>query len=150
MIAVDTNLLVYAHREESDWHQEALSLLKQLAEGTSRWAIPWPCVHEFLSVVTHPSVYTPPTPMAVALDAMQVWLGSPSCRALAESSDYFATLKNLALQAKIRGPRIHDARIAAICLENGVAELWSADRDLGRFRQLKVVNPLVRKRGGGE
>jgi len=40
---------------------------------------------------------------------------------------------------------IHDARIAAICLENGVVELWSADRDLGRFAGLKVVNPLVKR-----
>ncbi len=57
--------------------------------------------------------------------------------------------KNLALKGKASGPRIHDARIAAICLQNGVAELWSADRDMSRFQALKVVNPLVRRSSPG-
>jgi predicted nucleic acid-binding protein len=79
------------------------------------------------------------------LDAIQVWLASPSCRAIGEDPDYFPALKRLALNARAHGPRIHDARIAAICLQNGVTELWSADRDLSRFQELKVVNPLVRR-----
>jgi hypothetical protein len=54
-------------------------------------------------------------------------------------------LQDIALKGKVQGPRIHDARIAAICLQNGVTELWSADRDLSRFRELKVLNPLVRR-----
>ena len=148
MIAVDTNLLVYAHREDSEWHGESLSLLTKLAQGTQRWAIPWPCVHEFLSISTHPSVYSPPTPLAVAMDAIEVWLSCPSCRAIAEAPGYFAVLKTLALKAKAHGPRVHDARIAAICLQNGVSELWSADRDLGRFQELKVRNPLVQRAKG--
>lgn len=146
MIAVDTNLLVYAHRQDSEWHREALALLKQLAEGAVRWAIPWPCVHEFVSVTTHPLIFAPPTPLPVALDAIGVWLDSHSCRAIGEDPGYFAVLKDLAVTAKARGPRIHDARIAAICLQNGVTELWSADRDLGRFAKLRVRNPLVRVR----
>ena len=144
MIAVDSNLLIYAHREDSDWHTEALALLKGLAEGTRRWAIPWPCVHEFIAITTHPSVYLPPSPLPVALDAIRVWLQSPSCRPIGEGPGYLDLLTELALLGKARGPRIHDARIAAICLQNGVTELWSADRDLTRFQQLRIVNPLVR------
>ena len=53
MIAVDTNLLVYAHRRESDAHGMAFEMLRALAEGDSAWAIPWPCCYEFLSVVTN-------------------------------------------------------------------------------------------------
>lgn len=144
MIAVDSNLLVYAHRQDAEWHREALTLLTQLAEGIRRWAIPWPCVHEFLSVATHPSIYRPPTPLPIALEAIQVWLRSSSCRAIGEDPGYFPVLQNLALKAKAHGPRIHDARIAAICLQNGVTELWSADRDFGRFQDLHVRNPLTR------
>lgn len=146
MIAVDTNLLVYAHREDADWHGEALSVLVRLAEGGQRWGIPWPCVHEFLAITTHPAIYAPPTPLPVALQAMEVWLTSPSCRALGEGPDYFAELKRLVLAGKVQGPMIHDARVAAICLQNGVTEFWSADRDFSRFEALKVVNPLVRLR----
>ncbi len=146
MIAVDTNLLIYAHREESEWHRDALALLKGLAEGVRRWAIPWPCVHEFVAIATHPAVYSPPTPLPLAIEAIEVWLSCPSCRAIGEGGLYLPILKGLALAAKSHGPRIHDARIAAICVENGVAELWSADRDLTRFQRLKVVNPLVPRR----
>ena len=54
MIAVDTNLLVYAHRRDSEWNTAARSALSDLAEGRRAWAIPWPCVHEFVAIVTHP------------------------------------------------------------------------------------------------
>ena len=69
MIAVDTNVLIYAHREDSPWHAAALQALTGLAEGRSAWAIPWPCVHEFLAIVTHPRFYRPPTPLAIAIEA---------------------------------------------------------------------------------
>lgn len=144
MIAVDANLLVYAHREDSEWHSEALAALKRLAEGTQRWAIPWPCIHEFIAITTHPSIYLPPTPLPTAFKAIEVWLNSPACRAIGEGAGYLPSLKALAVRGKARGPMIHDARIAVICLENGVTELWSADRDFSRYKELKAVNPLVR------
>lgn len=144
MIAVDTNLLVYAHREDSDFHAEALHAILSLAEGRRLWGIPWPCVHEFVSITTHPSIYAPPTKIRVALDAMEVWLESPFCRMIGEGPGYFQRLRELAEGGKVRGPMIHDARIAAICLHNGVTELWTADRDFSRFSSLKTVNPLAR------
>src|SRR5579883_2545077 len=54
MQAIDTNILIYAEIESSKRHESALELLKRLAEGTLPWAIPWPCIYEFLRVVTHP------------------------------------------------------------------------------------------------
>lgn len=143
MIAVDTNLLVYAHRKDSDWHDEALASLVRLAEGSRRWGIPWPCVHEFLAVTTHPSIYSPPTSLRTAFAALEVWFATPLCRAIGEGPDHLECLKQLATKGKIRGPMIHDARIAAICLQNGVTELWSADRDFSRYKQLRVINPLL-------
>ena len=63
MIAVDSNILVYAHREDSPWHAASLQCLTGLAEGRAPWAIPWPCIHEFLAITTHPRIYAPPTPL---------------------------------------------------------------------------------------
>jgi predicted nucleic acid-binding protein len=57
MIAVDTKILVYAHRADSEWHAPAMEVLAGLANGAAPWAIPWPCVHEFLAVVTHPRIF---------------------------------------------------------------------------------------------
>ncbi|MGB0743185.1 MAG: TA system VapC family ribonuclease toxin [Opitutales bacterium] len=143
MIAVDTNLLVYAHRSDAEFHKGAHEALCQLANQGVRWTIPWPCVHEFIAVTTHARIFDPPSPLELALDAIEIWLKSPNCIATGEGFDYFDTLKALALSGKIRGPMIHDARIAAICLENGITELWTVDRDFSRFGELKTHNPLT-------
>lgn len=143
MIAVDTNLLVYAHREDSPWHDPALRVMKQLAEAIGAWAIPWPCVHEFLAIVTHPRIYRPPTPPDIALEAVRAWMDSPSLHLIGEGPDYFHRLEELVRSGKVIGPMIHDARIAALCLDHGIRTFWTADRDFSRFPALKTLNPLV-------
>ncbi|MFP5332720.1 MAG: type II toxin-antitoxin system VapC family toxin [Acidimicrobiia bacterium] len=141
MIAVDTNILVYAHRGDSRFHRSASEAIKGLAEGNRAWAIPWPCIHEFLAVVTHPRIYDPPTPLARALSQVDAWLASPSLRVLSEGPRHWETLKEQAAAGTISGAAVHDARVAAICIDAGVKELWSADRDFHRLR-LRIRNPL--------
>ena len=143
MIAVDTNILVYAHRRDGSLFELASAALRVLAEGTQQWAIPWPCVGEFLSVVTNPRGSTDPTPVAVAVDQVEAWLSSPTAHTLSERPGTWPVLADLLTSSKVTGPRVHDARIAAICLEQGVSELWTADRDYGRFPRLRTRNPLV-------
>jgi hypothetical protein len=143
MIAVDSNILVYAHREDSSWHEAAYSCLAGLAEGREAWAIPWPCLHEFLAIATHPRIYDPPTPLGKATDQVDAWLESPSVVLLAESEDHWRHLVPLLRAGRIAGPKVHDARVAAICLQHGVRELWTVDRDFSRFPRLKTRNPLV-------
>ena len=145
MIALDTSLLVYAYREDSKFHALALGQLRPVVEGDTSWALPWPCVHEFIGVVTSGRVYKPASPLSNALAFLDSLLTSPQLHLLAESPGYFDKLRELALAAKLSGSRIHDARIAALCLHHGVSELWSADRDFSAFPQLKVRNPLVKK-----
>ncbi|MDN5571358.1 MAG: PIN domain-containing protein [Propionibacteriaceae bacterium] len=143
MIALDTNLIVYAHREDSPHHLLALAALTGLLQSQGQVGLPWPCVHEFLAVVTHPRVYQPPSTMAQALAAVRALTDSPRVQLLAEQPHHLDTLGRLLARGDIRGPRVHDARIAAICLDAGVTELWSADRDYSWFPALRVVNPLV-------
>jgi toxin-antitoxin system PIN domain toxin len=143
MIGVDSNVLVYAHRRDSPWHAAAKRCLTQLAEGTASWAIPWPCVHEFIAIVTHPKIYRPPSTLAQAVTQMDCWMGSPSLVLIGEGDAYWERLRNLMTGAKIAGPKVHDARIAAVCLVHGVRELWTVDRDFSRFGGLRVRNPLV-------
>lgn len=144
MIAVDTNILVYAHRRDSPFHPQAAERIRALAESSGAWAIPWPCLHEFLAIVTHPRIYAPPTALDQALDQVDAWRESPSLTLIGETSvHHLDALRALAMNGKIAGPAFHDARIAAICLQHGVEALWSADRDFGRYPELKVVNPLI-------
>jgi toxin-antitoxin system PIN domain toxin len=143
VIAVDTNLLVYAHREDSPWHQPAFARLAELAEGRAPWAIPWPCIHEFLAIVTHPRIYAPPTPLALAIDQVEAWIEAPALVLLSESGGYWPALRQALEAGRITGGLVHDARIAALCAYHGVRELWTADRDFGRLSGLTVRNPLV-------
>lgn len=142
MVAVDSNILVYAHREDSPWHAAALDCVRTLAEGRAPWAIPWPCLHEFLAIATHSKIYAPPTPLELAMAQVDAWLESPSLVLFGEGASYWPRLKALVSAGKIAGPRVHDARIAAICLEHGIDELWTIDRDFSRFPALRVRNPL--------
>jgi toxin-antitoxin system PIN domain toxin len=143
VIAVDTNILVYAHREPSPFHAEAVDCLTGLAEGSAPWAIPWPCLHEFISVVTHVRVFATPTPMEIALRQVDLWLSSPTVVPIAEGVNHWPALRRLLSDSRISGPAVHDAKIAVICLAHDVEELWTADRDFGRFPDLKVRNPLI-------
>jgi uncharacterized protein len=144
MIAVDTNILVYAHRRESEWCPAASAAIKRLAEAEEPWAIPWPCIHEFLAIVTHPRIYDPPTPLGKAFAQVELWLESPSLRLIGEMRGHWNELQAVAIRGKVRGGAIHDARIVAICREHGVRELWSADRDFARLGGVTVKNPLIK------
>jgi toxin-antitoxin system PIN domain toxin len=144
VIAVDTNILVFAEREESPWFQAAERALTELAQSSASWAIPWPCVHEFFSVVTNPRIWKIPTPPPVAVNQIACWMESPTLVLLSEGPDYWTELRDVLNGSGVAGARVHDARIAAVCIEHGVSTLWSADRDFSRFAGLKTVNPLVR------
>ena len=143
MIALDTNLLVYAHRRDSEWHDRAAEAVKGLAEARKPWAIPWPCIHEFLAIASHPRIYDPPSRVEAALDQVAAWLESPSLRLLSEGPGYADHLASLLTLSRAAGAKVHDARIATLCAYHGVRELWSADRDFSRFPSLTVRNPLV-------
>ena len=143
MIAVDTQLLVYAFRKDAVFHSESIRALKKLAESGQPWAIPWPCVHEFLNIATHPKIYTPTAEVEDALRALLAWKKSPSLELLGETDDYFEILSDILQSTKVRGPTIHDARIAAICVAHGVKTLWTIDRDFSRFQMINANNPLI-------
>ncbi|MCG8556249.1 MAG: PIN domain-containing protein [Proteobacteria bacterium] len=142
MIALDTNLLLYAHRKDSEWNAAAYACIEELAASPAAWAIPWPCVSEFVAVATHPRIFSPPSHLNEAVDQIEAWLEAPGIVLLAETEAYWPRLRAALQAGRISGPRVHDARIAALCQLHGVRELWTADRDFSRFTALRVRNPL--------
>lgn len=142
MRAVDTNILVYAEIRSDPHHRTALALLSDMAEGTEPWAVPWPCVYEFLRVVTHPRVFHPPVPIERALRDLDRVLSSPSLHLLHETARHRRFLHEVIGSSGATGNLIHDAHIAALCLEHGVSEFVTGDRDFARFRDLTVRNPF--------
>lgn len=142
MIAVESNVLVYAHRGDSAFHEVVRPQIGALASDEGTWAIPWPCIHEFYSTVTHPRRYRPPSTPEQALDQIGAWIEGGAVL-IGEAGDHLDRLRRLISEGRVVGGMVRDAKIAAICLSHGVGELWTADRDFSRFPALKTRNPLV-------
>jgi uncharacterized protein len=139
VIGVDTNVLVYAHREESEHHRLAATWLRHLAEGPAPWALPVFVLGEFLRVVTHPKLFDRPTPPATALDFLAALLDSPTARLISPGRLFPSLLADAVLDAEARGNLVFDAQIAALCREHGVARLLTRDRDFTRFSSLEPL-----------
>lgn len=144
MIAVDTNILVYAHRREASEHLAAREVLQAMALGSAKWAIPWPCVYEFFSVVTNTRIWkaasSSPDQAWAQLDA---WFGAPNLRLIGETDSFSDILMRLVRRPRVRGPIVHDARVAAICIAHGVERLLTRDRDFSLFPELETSNPFA-------
>lgn len=138
MIAVDTNILVYAHREESQQHARAFSRLRQLAEGAEIWALPVFSLGEFVRVVTHPGVFHPPSTLHDATEALEGLLASPSLLVLTPAERYWQLLKEALGEARATGNLAFDAQIVALCREHGVRTFLTEDRDFHRFSGFRV------------
>lgn len=144
MIAVDSNILVYAQRYDLPLNQMAFNLMNELSEGSEPWAIPWPCCYEYLGVATNRRAWgDAASTTEQAWRQLEAWLASPSCRPIGETAGFMETLSDIVLRLNVRGSKIHDAKIAAICLANGVDVLLTNDRDFAMFPQLVTRNPFV-------
>lgn len=142
MKAVDTKILVYAHRLEAPRNEEASAYLRALCEGQEAWAIPWPCISEFYTVVTNTRIWkTSASSLAQAMREVSAWCASPSVVLLSEVESSLALLSKLLLQSKVTGGAVHDARIVALCLAHGVGTLVTADRDFSRFPGVRSETP---------
>ncbi len=139
MIAVDTNILLYAHFRRFPEHARAREWLRTLAEGQVPWALPVFCVGEFLRVATHPRAMERPSTVEMAWAAVDSLLGSPSVRVLLPGPRFLPLLSEVLLEGDARGNLVFDAQIAALCIEHGASRLLTADRDFSRFRRIRIV-----------
>jgi toxin-antitoxin system PIN domain toxin len=139
VIAVDTNILIYAHRRESAHHHAALEKITAIAESDAPWALPVFCLAEFVRVVTHLRVFDPPSSLSEALDFIAELMKSPSLRLLNPTAAFPRAFNEACVAGKVRGNLVFDAQIAAVCREHGIDELLTADRDFARFATLRIA-----------
>ena len=137
MISVDSNVLIAAHRNEHNLHAIAYDRLIEIAEGDAPWGLPVFCIPEFLRVVTHARVFSPPTSLPLALAFIDRLLDSPSIRLLVPSDGFWSSLRAVTEDSDARGNLVFDAQIAAVCQEHGAIDLITADRDFSRFPQIR-------------
>jgi toxin-antitoxin system PIN domain toxin len=142
LIAVDTNVLIYAHRRESALHEIALRKITAIAESDTPWGLPVFCLAEFVRVVTHLRVFNPPSSLAEALHFLEQLMLSPTLRILSPTPQFPTAFGAACRSAGARGNLAFDAQIAAVCREHGVDQLLTADRDFARFKALLAL-PLT-------
>lgn len=137
MVAVDTNILVYAHRRRERRHAAARQRLTGLAEGYVRWGIPVVCLAEFLRVVTHPRIVDPLT-APEACESLRRILASPSLDVLTPGPRFQELFLAAVQEGNAIGNLAFDAQIVALCREAGVQTLITEDRDFHRFTGVAV------------
>ena len=142
MIALDTNILVHAHRRGTAHHAQALALLEGLSQGPAPYALFWPSLYEFLRVVTHHRVFDPPSTAEEALQAIVDFLAPPVVRVLSETDRHLSVLDSVLQASRVTGNLIHDAHLVALALEHGVHEILTLDGDFARFPQPASRNPF--------
>jgi uncharacterized protein len=142
VIALDTNLVVYAHRIETNYSQRAFDLVVTLAQGSVPWSIPTHCLHEFVAVVSNPKIWAQPSSPDQIEAQIEAWTSSPSFVEVSENRASIAFLMGQLRSAAVKGGMVHDARIVAACQAAGIRELLSIDRDFSRFSGLSIRNPF--------
>jgi predicted nucleic acid-binding protein len=142
MIAVDSNLLIYAHRRGVSENRRALRALQKASEHPPGWGIALASVGEFWTVVTHPSARGGPSRPAQANAFLRALMREAGMQVWTPGTSFAARLMELAEELGIRGAFIFDLQIALTALEAGANELWTHDANFLRLPTLRVRDPL--------
>ncbi|MEU7142548.1 TA system VapC family ribonuclease toxin [Nocardia sp. NPDC046473] len=137
---VDTNILVYASDSGSPVYQQASALMQELLRGPELTTVFWPVLQSYLRIVTHPAICSSPLPIAMAHQAVEAVLASPSIRVVAEGANFWRCYTQI---GGGRGNDVPDAVIAALMLEHGVSTIYTRDRDFRRYPAISVRDPFA-------
>jgi len=142
VIALDTNLLVYAHRAATPQHRTARAAIERASQAAAGWGIAAPVVAEFWSVVTHPAARGRPSTPDEAHEFLEA-LSAAGAQAWSTGKGFGPRLAQLATDLQVSGNRIFDLQIALCAFEGGATQLWSHDRDFITVPGLRLVDPLT-------
>lgn len=142
MIAIDTNLLIYAHRSATPEHRAAKAAIEAALNSTGGCGIPLPSVAEFFSIVTHPTASGRPSPPRIAADFLAA-MRQCGVEVLDPGPAFGERLLQLAADLGVSGVRIFDLQIGLCALDGGAAELWTHDGGFAKLPGLVIRDPLL-------
>ena len=141
MIVPDTNLLLYAYREDTEFYDAARAWWEGLLAGRERIGIPWVVTSGFVRIMTNPRSGNPPISATQAIDTVKAWFENPCIEAINPGTRHMSLFQQNIEAAGVGGNLVTDAHIAALAMEHQ-AEVHTNDSDFGRFPGLKWRNPL--------
>ncbi len=143
MFLVDTNILVYAADEDSEFYRRCHKLLEEWRGQASAWYVTWGILYEFLRVTTHPRVFRAPWSAAQAWEFVQALLCSPSLGVLIQTERHAEVAAGVIGEIPhLSGNLMHDAQIAILMREHGIKRIYTRDTDFHRFSFLEPVDPV--------
>ena len=143
MLAVDTNLLVYAADADSQFHALCRDWLERQRARPDAWYTTWPILYEFLRVTTHPRVMRQPWSAPAAWEFVAALLASPGLGVLVPTQRHADVAQGVILELPhLAGNLLQDAHTAILMREHGIGRICTRDADFSRFPFLEVVDPL--------
>ena len=143
MIAIDTNLLIYAHCAATAEHRRARQAIEAALNAPGGCGITMPSVAEFFSVVTHPAASGKPSSPRAAADFLAS-LREAGVEELVPGPGFASRLVQLAADLGVAGARIFDLQIGICALDGGAIELWTHDGNFVKIPGLVIRDPLTR------
>jgi toxin-antitoxin system PIN domain toxin len=141
VILLDVNVLVYAHREDATDHERYHGYVTRLIEAPGPFGVSELVLSGFLRVVTHPKVFSRPSPLNQAIEFTEVIRAQPNCVIQAPGERHWDLFVQLCTQVGVKGNLVPDAYHAALAIETG--STWiTTDRGFGRFPGLRWHHPL--------
>src|SRR2546425_2896489 len=141
MVLPDVNVLVYAHRGDAPDHARYAAWLEEVARGDAAFGLAELVLSAFLRIVTHPRIFTPPTPLEDALAFVEGLRARPNCVPVAPGPRHWELFTAACRRAGARGNLVPDAYLAALSIESG-SEWVTTDRGFARFQGLRWRHPL--------
>ena len=142
MILPAVNGLAYAHREDAVDHARYQQWLEETIQSGQPYAISDPVLSGFLRVVTHPRVFTTPSPIRLALDFARQVREQANCQVIAPGSRHWQIFTGLCRSLSATGNLVPDVWFAALAIESG-CEWVTTDRDYQRFPGLRWRHSLT-------
>jgi hypothetical protein len=140
--AIDVNILLYASDRSSPHHPRALQFLEGCASRGQVFCLAWLTVMSYLRMATHPRIFSEPLPHADAVRNVEALMALPHCRLIGEHEGFWARYRELTAEVPTRGNLVPDAHLAAVLRDNGIATIYTNDRDFQKFAFLDVRDPF--------
>ena len=141
MLLPDVNILVHAYREDAPDHDRFKAWLEELVNGDEAYGMSDLVGSGFLRIVTHPAIFSPPSPLGDALACVQEVRSQPGCVVVAPGARHWQIFTYLCQASAARGNLIPDAYFAALAIESG-SEWITMDGDYARFPGLRWRRPF--------